>query len=142
MVSGVVGALSDPDGRGRELGAGAIQPYPPPLGNDLYPKLVHDYPETSGKFTAHLGDALAKAGFETGMAATSSVFLTSGVNTQRLLVDMGLYFVPVRAVPASEPDCYSSLVKCSTSPRMLSTTVIGTLNVPVRARPCGQQGRH
>jgi hypothetical protein len=109
------------------VGAGAT--VQPPLGDQLFIRLVHSYPDTWGNLPESVVTEfqVANAGFERGMAALRE----EGVHTQAALIDMSIYFAGFR-IPPHGVNRYFALVRMldKLSPAEVEYT-FGSLNYEI-----------
>ena len=110
-------------GAGASKGAGSVEPYPPPLGDELYGRLKGEYPHTWGSVSPEL-DALFPGEFEEGMAAA---WYDPGDATRALIIDLAVYFS--RFSPSqSETTLYDLLLMNLRSWGRAEGCLFGTLN--------------
>jgi hypothetical protein len=89
-------------GAGASHGCSNVDPYPPPLGSDLFKELTNDFPLTWGKLPTSFRDGFSR-GFEIGMEKIihSNRFPELG---PRLMRDMAKYFIKFR--PLNDSNLY------------------------------------
>lgn len=108
---------------GASFGAGGVTPEPPPLGDELYEWLKHQYPPTWGALAGAL-DARFRGNFELGM---HDAWAEGSYQVQLLLIDMGRAFARFQP-PTDRSDHYSTLVRAVISNRLLNRCVVASLN--------------
>jgi len=110
-------------GAGASYGAGAITPYPPPLGNQLFDELARYYPQSWGQLPTEY-QSMLRADFETGM---DELWNHPDLAPSRLFIDMGVYFTRFDP-PYDGSDCYSQLIRGLQLRGLVDRTVIASLN--------------
>src|ERR1019366_900710 len=93
-------------GAGASFGSGNVNPYPPPLGANLYADLAEQFPQSWGSLPSEIAEVFEKNQFEEAMVA---IWATPSALVQQLLIDMTIYFSRFRA-GATRSDCYSQLI--------------------------------
>jgi hypothetical protein len=111
-------------GAGASFGSGNVNPYPPPLGANLYADLAEQFPQSWGSLPSEIAEVFEKNQFEEAMVA---IWATPSALVQQLLIDMTIYFSRFRA-GATRSDCYSQLIDVLTTTRLCRSTGIATLN--------------
>jgi hypothetical protein len=123
-------------GAGASKGAGRLEPFAPPLGNELFDCLRRDFPETWGQLRGSLRDKFID-NFEIGMY---DLWNSGSNDTSQLLIDTAIFFSQFRA-PADGSDCYSKLVRTLKNLDLIPRTGVVSLNyectLEIAANNCG-----
>jgi hypothetical protein len=113
-------------GAGASAGAGSIVPTTPPLGRELYGRLVREYPNSWGKLAPKL-EAVFETDFETGTAMLwEDEPIADSVTPAELLIEMAIYFS--RFAPTDEENCYARLIAILQRRRLVGRTAFLSLN--------------
>ena len=111
-------------GAGASYGAGEVLPYPPPLGNELFDKLVDFSPGAWGKLPH---EDFATGSFERGMRLTWQGNQERAEVLKRLMDDLARFFMQFELVRRSG-DCYSGLLHELDSQGSIGSVTLATLN--------------
>jgi hypothetical protein len=113
-------------GAGASKGAGAIDPFPPPLGGCLYDELVEAFHDTWGALEEDERDTFGGdgPGFEAGMQLLWEKF---DARASPAIVDMAIYFSRFRP-PLDQSDCYSRLMISLNALGLVENVCAATLN--------------
>ncbi len=110
-------------GAGASTGAGDIVPETPPLGKDLYPELVKNYPFSWGSLPSAVQTRFEQDGFEAGMAV---VYHHHSHAIAALMRHLALYLIQFR--PFSQSSLYNRLLRELNRLGLLSRVVFASLN--------------